>query len=488
MSCCPLLLRFAAPLAVLVGLAGCSDREDRHVEVAVIGDPASPYISGPRLPLGAQLIRSATVEGLVGFDEQGRVIPALADRWIVTDDGKSYIFRLRDGTWPDGSTITGDSARSALIKVMSGLRGTSLGADLSGIEEVRTMAGRVLEIRLIGPVPDLLQLLAQPELGLAYKGRGAGPMKLSREGQVAVLTPIPPEDRGLPNEADWAGRARLLHLHALSASKAIARFDQGETDIVLGGRIEDFPLLDIAGLSRGAIRLDPVSGLFGLAVLHADGFLANPANREALAMAIDRNALIDAFSVGGWAASTRIVSPGSEGDLETIGERWTDLSMAQRRAAAAARVSRWRGGVVLRIALPAGPGADVLFGRLQEDFKAIGLGSRRVSEGAPAELRLVDLVARYSRTSWFLHQLSCTNARALCSSAADTRAAQARAATDAGSRAALQAEAEAELTSANVFIPFGPPIRWSLISGDATGFAPNRWGIHPLMPLAMRPK
>ena len=143
---------------------------------------------------------------------------------------------------------------------------------------------------------------------------------------------------------------------------------------------------------------------------------------------------------------------------------------------------------MLRIALPAGPGADVLFGRLQEDFKAIGLGSRRVNEGAPAELRLVDMVARYSRTSWFLHQLSCTNARALCSSAADTRAAQARAATDAGSRAALQAEAEAELTSANVFIPFGPPIRWSLISGDATGFAPNRWGIHPLMPLAMRPK
>jgi hypothetical protein len=39
-----------------------------------------------------------------------------------------------------------------------------------------------------------------------------------------------------------------------------------------------------------------------------------------------------------------------------------------------------------------------------------------------------------------------------------------------------------------VFIPFGPPIRWSLVRGDITGFYPNRLGYHPLMPLALRPR
>jgi peptide/nickel transport system substrate-binding protein len=39
-----------------------------------------------------------------------------------------------------------------------------------------------------------------------------------------------------------------------------------------------------------------------------------------------------------------------------------------------------------------------------------------------------------------------------------------------------------------VFIPFGPPIRWSLVRGSVTGFATNRWGMHPLMPMAMRPR
>jgi ABC-type transport system substrate-binding protein len=481
------LLRSAALLIAFM-LAGCGDSADRPVEVAVIGDSSAPFQSGSRLPLAAQLVRSATVEGLVGIDEQGRVIPALADRWIVTDDGQSYIFRLRDGTWPDGSSITGDSARAALLQAIAGLRATPLGADLTGIRETRAMAGRVIEIRLNSPVPDLLQLLAQPELGLARKTRGTGPMKLSRAGKTAVLKPIPPEDRGLPNEEDWARRSRLLHLNALSAATAIERFDTGDADIVLGGRIEDFPRLDIAGLSRGAIRLDPVSGLFGLAVLHADGFLVSPANREAIAMAIDRDALIAAFSVGGWTATNRIVSPGAEGDPGLVGERWSDMSLNQRRSVATSRVSSWRGTVLLRIAMPTGPGADVLFGRLRDDLRTIGIESRRVGETAAADLRLIDQVARYPRASWFLNQLSCANARGLCNSAADTHAAQALAQVSGPARAALQAEAEAQLMAANTFIPFGPPVRWSLVSGDVTGFAPNRWGSHPLMPLAMRPK
>ncbi|MFN5779833.1 MAG: hypothetical protein ACK44O_10240, partial [Novosphingobium sp.] len=74
-------------LALAVTLASCDNASDRAVEVAVIGESASPFAGGARLPLAAQLVRSATAEGLVGFDERGRVIPALADRWIVTDDG-----------------------------------------------------------------------------------------------------------------------------------------------------------------------------------------------------------------------------------------------------------------------------------------------------------------------------------------------------------------------------------------------------------------
>lgn len=487
--------RSTLSLACAAGLAllgGCNRDRDDIVSVVVIGQTGAAFNTGPRLPPAAQLVRSATAEGLVGLDEQGRAIPALADRWIVTDDGMSYIFRLRDGTWPDGSAITGDTARAALLEAIGRARAGPLAGDLASVADVRAMAGRVIEIRLHQQMPDMLQLLAQPELGLLKGGRGAGPMRLTREKDVAILRAIAPEDRGLPAQADWRSRIRPVELRTLPAGTAIDRFNEDEAVVVLGGRFADFPLLDAKGVPRGAVRLDPVSGLFGLAVVHDDGFLSKPENREALAMAVDRGALIGALNVAGWTATTRIVNPGLSGDTGAIGERWAARTLQERRTVAAARVAQWKGAsggpVVLRLALPTGPGADILFRRLSADFAAIGLASRRVPEDAAADLRLMDAVARYASASWFLNQLGCARRVALCSLSADSLVAAALEEPDPALRADLYADAEAQLTIANGFIPFGVPIRWSLVAGRATGFAANPWNVHPLMPMVLRPK
>ena len=145
------------------------------------------------------------------------------------------------------------------------------------------------------------------------------------------------------------------------------------------------------------------------------------------------------------------------------------------------------GPVTLRIALPAGPGSDLLFERLAADLKATGLNAQRIGANADADLRLIDRIARYDRPGWFFNQLSCAGARALCSVAADKLVAEAQAQPDMAKRAELFAQAEAQLTTENAYIPFGVPIRWSLVGIDS-GFAPNRWGVHPLMPLAFIPK
>jgi ABC-type transport system substrate-binding protein len=226
-------------------------------------------------------------------------------------------------------------------------------------------------------------------------------------------------------------------------------------------------------------------------VQHTDGFFAAPENREVLAMAIDREGLAEVFALDGWSITTRLVAAGLEGDGGSIGERWPGEALDARQARAAARVAAWRGSKpapVLRLALPGGPGTDLLFERLTIDFRSVGLDLRRVGLTAAADLRLVDIVARYPRSDWFLNQLSCTNARGLCDSAADGIAARARVQPDPVKRREMQAEAEARLTKTNGFIPLGAPVRWSLIGGDVTGFAPNRWNIHPLLALAMIPK
>ena len=487
-------LQLPVVLALAWQVSACGWNGDKGtLDMALVGSPEEMFEKGVRLAPAGQQLRGATVDGLVGFDGAGQVTPALADRWIVTDDGRSYIFRMREGTWPDGSELTGESVRDALRRALRSLKGTSLGLDLARISEIRAMAGRVVEIRLSSPMPDLLQLLAQPELALFRNGRGSGLLKLAREGDIARLVAVPPEKRGLPAIEGWADEVRKLEVRAFPARKAIALFDEGEVDVVLGGRIEFLPLADTGPLSRGTVRMDRVSGLFGLQVRSADGFLAEPSRREALAMAIDREKLIQPFNVSGWQATTRVVAPDMPGDLGTTGERWDGLSMEQRQAEAARRVGAWRaanGGspVVVTIAMPEGPGADLLFTSLKGDLSAAGIAAKRLGPQADADLAIVDREARYAGASWFLNQFNCTLRAGLCSPEADARVRESLTAPDAAHAAALLAEAEAELTAANVYIPFGAPLRWSLVRGNVQGFEQNIWGIHPLPALALAPR
>ena len=303
-------MRFCLPL--LAALATCScgpSGGSGPIEVAVIGAPDDPFEQGIRLSLAAQHLRAATQEGLVALDPAGQVVPAIAERWIVTDDGLSYIFRLRDSTWPDGEEITAVEIRQQLRAAITRLRGTSLGLDLAKVREIRAMTGRVIEVRLTAPMPDLLRLLAQPELGFVRSGSGAGPMAMSRDQETASarLSALPPETRGLPALEDWEARARPIGVRALPARDAVAAFGRGDVDLVLGGTLIDFPLAEVGPLSRGTIQVDPAIGLLGLVVRRETPFLADPARREALSMAIDRAALIRSFGLAGWRESSWVV-------------------------------------------------------------------------------------------------------------------------------------------------------------------------------------
>ncbi len=476
----------AAGLVAL--LAACADSSAPTADIDVIGAPEDPFDAGARLSPAGQLIRAATAEGLVGLDEQGRVIPAMADRWIVTDDGLSYIFRLRDGSWPDGTEISGETARQSLHAALAAIAGTGLALDLAPIDEIRAMAGRVIEIRLRHPVPDLLQLLAQPELGLLHKGTGDGPMALRRDGAIALLAPIPPGRLGLPQADDWRETVRSLRLQAWPAHLATQRFADGKVDVVLGGRFNNLPLAQaVAGIARRPLRIDPAPGLFGLAFETTRNWLVIPECREAMAMAVDRDALGNALGLGSWAGTTLTVPP-MPGTATP--ERWADRTLTQRRTEAAGRIGRCKARSgdpgPLRLALPDGPGADALHARLAEDFAAIGVALARVPPRAGSDLRLIDAVARSARPEWYLHQLSCAVLHGPCSEAADTALAAAAAEPDAARSAQLVAQASGVANSANIFIPLGNPIRWALVRDRVDGFAANPAAFHPLPPFARR--
>lgn len=348
------------------------------------------------------------------------------------------------------------------------------------------MAGRVIEIRLRRPTPDLLQLLAQPEMGLVHDAQGGGPMTLHRSGPVAVLSPIPPSRLGLPQPDDWRSSQRSVNLLALPAHLATQRFSDGKVDVVLGGRFHDLPLAQaVAGIARRPLKLDPAPGLFGLVVTAPRGWLALAECREAMAMAIDRDAIGPALGLSGWAGTTLIVP--STATAPAV-ERWADRTLVQRRAEAATRLARCKARSgdpgPLRLPLPNGPGADALHARLAEDLSAVGVALARVPPRSAGDLRLVDVVARSQRPEWYLHQLSCAVLKGPCSEAADRRLLVMEAQTDPAAAAQVAAEALGAQLSANIYIPLGSPVRWSLVRDRVDGFSPNPSAFHPLQPFA----
>ena len=466
--------------AALAALAGCRDRNTDALDVVVIGDKA-PTIAdpaaGPLTPT-QQVLMASVAQGLVRFDARGQIEPGLAERWNVSDDGLSYVFRLGAGNWPDGRTIQARDVARMLTRTLRGASRNGLKDTLGAVIEIVAMTDRVIEIRLNAPRPNLLQLLAQPEMALTREGRGAGPFQPVQRTAPPGAIPLLHTSQVI----DGPDKRDLVDLAALPTAKAIAAFAKGDADLVVGGTFDDLPLVRGAKIARSALRFDPVAGLFGLVPARKGGPLADKELRRLLTQAIDRDAMVAALDVPGLTPRATLLQAGLEGLGAPAPPTWSAAPLAERRAGLAAEARTLVGSdepMSIAIDLPAGPGGTILFDRLAADWGAIGVKLVRAGKGVPADLRLVDLVAPSASPAWFVRSFRCT-ARPICSEAADTAMDAGRAALIADQRSAFLSEAGRLIEEEYLFIPIAAPVRWSLVGARIEGFAENIVARHPL--------
>ena len=133
--------------------------------------------------------------------------------------------------------------------------------------------------------------------------------------------------------------------------------------------------------------------------------------------------------------------------------------------------------------MPEGPGGDYLFGRLRYDWAYLGIEVEKAPSAASADLVWIDEVAPSSSPAWFARRFKCGEVP-ICVEEADPLLADARRTLDALDRARLLLEAARLMDEAQVFIPVAAPIRWSLVSGRAPGFAENPFARHTLVGLS----
>ena len=468
-----------ALLAALLLLQGCDEAETGPIAVSAIGAP--PKLVNPnREPLDAAsaFLVDAAAQGLVRFDAAGLIEPALAQRWIASDDGLRYTFRLARAQWRNGERITAEQVVGRLKAAMSGASRNPVKPLLGAIDEIVAMTDDVLEISLKSSRPNFLQLLAQPELALIRNGEGSGPYAANRQPDGSVLLTAPaPEDEEEPEAAPAQAWPAIL-LRGERAAGAIARFGEERADLVVGGTLGDLPIA-LAAEPGNALLFDPAAGLFGLAFVRGEGPLARTDVRHALAMALDRPAIAAALRVPGLQPRETLLPAGIEGLPRPAAPAWTASPLALRREAAAQAIAAAgrEEPVRVTVALPDGPGYRLLFAHLRRDWATIGVTAQRVRPGQAADLRLVDEVAPVGLASWYLRRFSC-EANPVCDPAADEMMAAARIAPTPANRRGLLANADRILAEAASYIPIATPVRWSLVSPRLTGFRPNPFAHH----------
>ncbi|HVF83449.1 MAG TPA: ABC transporter substrate-binding protein [Sphingomicrobium sp.] len=476
---------FAAAL-ILLAASGCERSETGAVTVTVIGtapklvDPSSGTLDPPE----AVLLENAA-QGLVRFDRQGNIEAGLAERWNVSNDGLSYIFRLRSGEWPSGRKISAFDVARILRRQLADRSRNSLKDTFGAVAQVVGMTDRVLAIELRAPRPHLLQLLAQPEFALVREGQGSGPFAVGDplEGGSLLLTR---ELAGTDAQAE-AARERV-HLQAATAEAAVRAFKQGTTDLVLGGDFANLSLAIGGNTLRGTLRFDPVAGLFGLVPARRTGLAGDPEIRSLLDRSIDRLALVAALGVPDLEARATILQPGLDGGVTPAAPPWTAIPLPDRRPtllAEARRLFATKEGETaptIRIALPDGPGAAIMLARLRSDWTPLRLTVELAGKGRPADFRLIDAVAPSVSPAWFLRAFRCGEAP-VCSKEIDELLDAARVVPVAAQRSALLAEAERRMREEVLFIPIAAPVRWSLVARGIPGFVENRFGRHPLSDL-----
>lgn len=105
----------------------------------------------------------------VTAEDDGKIIPALAESYEVSEDGLTYVFQIRDGAkFASGNALDGAAVAASLNRALqSGACGTYyMEAGSFGNTQSIEADGNTVTIKLGAPQPLLIHALTQPNLGI----------------------------------------------------------------------------------------------------------------------------------------------------------------------------------------------------------------------------------------------------------------------------------------------------------------------------------
>ncbi|MFC6657708.1 ABC transporter substrate-binding protein [Roseibium salinum] len=113
-----------------------------------------PHLDPTSAAAGAidSVLYSNVFEGLTRFGPDGSVNPGLAESWTVSDDGKTYTFKLHSGVkFHDGTDMTAEDVKFTLDRARAEDSQNAQKALFSGIESVEAVDPLTVKVTLSAP-------------------------------------------------------------------------------------------------------------------------------------------------------------------------------------------------------------------------------------------------------------------------------------------------------------------------------------------------
>ena len=153
---CALIL--TAALGAGSMMAAASEFADK-VTIA-LNPESSGLVAAFNTDSNLQMVSAKMHDGLLDYDAKLQPVPALAESWRMSEDGKTITFNLRNGVkWHDGVDFTSADVKFTLEKVLSKLNPRGR-ATFANVLEVATPDARTAVLKLSAPAPYLMNGLA----------------------------------------------------------------------------------------------------------------------------------------------------------------------------------------------------------------------------------------------------------------------------------------------------------------------------------------
>ncbi|GLQ28388.1 ABC transporter substrate-binding protein [Sulfitobacter pacificus] len=264
-----------------------------------------PHMDPTSAAAGAidSVLYSNVFEGLTRFMGDGSVVPGLAESWEISEDGLTYTFKLRSGvTFHDGTAMDAEDVKFSLDRIGAEDSANAQKALYAAISEVNVVDPTTVEVKLSEPNGNLIFNLAwgdavivAPESIENIKqtpvGTGAFKFDSWTQGDKVELS---------RNDAYWGDAPALASATFKFISDPTAAFASvmAEDVDVFSGFPAPENLPQFEADPRFQVLVGSTEGETILSTNNKMPPFDNVKVREALAHAIDRQAIIDGAMFG----------------------------------------------------------------------------------------------------------------------------------------------------------------------------------------------